>query len=271
LLTLGWEEIPKSVSVYGAPEDERLLAPVPGVLLQSDGGWLLVDTGFNLPLITDPALYRRFFPVPTYRPVVAGPGEPLFQALDRAGIQLDEIRAVAVSHLHHDHAGGLKHFAGRVPVHAQRREFEWGMSGRPDLERCGTARVEFDDPRIEWRLADGEAEIAPGVTVVPTYGHTPGHQSFVVTLDDSVGGGGYVFAADAADLDENITDERAIGVFVDVQASETIEPIRRLKAIAARRGFPVIPGHDPQAWPRYTAEMAARFAAKVGNAGGPAV
>jgi glyoxylase-like metal-dependent hydrolase (beta-lactamase superfamily II) len=131
--------------------------------------------------------------------------------------------------------------------------------------------VEFDDPRIEWRLADGEAEIAPGVTVVPTYGHTPGHQSFVVTLDDSVGGGGYVFAADAADLDENITDERAIGVFVDVQASETIEPIRRLKAIAARRGFPVIPGHDPQAWPRYTAEMAARFAAKVGNAGGPAV
>ena len=39
--------------------------------------------------------------------------------------------------------------------------------------------------RIDWRLADGEAEIAPGITAVPTYGHTPGHQSFVVELDES--------------------------------------------------------------------------------------
>ena len=261
LLTLGWEEIPKSVSVHGASEDERLLAPVPGILLQTDGGWLLLDTGFNLPLITDPALYRRFFPVPTYKPVVPGPGEPLYEALDRAGVPIDDIHAVAVSHLHHDHAGGLKHFAGRVPVHAQRAELAWGMSGRPDLEQHGTARVEFDDPRIDWRLADGQEAIAPGVTVVPTYGHTPGHQSFVVELDDSVGGGGYVFACDAADLTENIEHELAIGVYVDVSADQTIEPIRRLKAIAAERGFPVIPGHDPEAWPRYTREMASRFAA----------
>ena len=62
LLTLGWEELPKSVSVYGAPEDQRLREPVPGVLLQTDGGWVLLDTGFNTALVRDPALYRRFFP-----------------------------------------------------------------------------------------------------------------------------------------------------------------------------------------------------------------
>jgi len=38
LLTLGWEELPKSVSVYGAPEHERLREPVPGVLLRTAGG-----------------------------------------------------------------------------------------------------------------------------------------------------------------------------------------------------------------------------------------
>ena len=47
LLTLGWEDLPKSVSVHGAPASERLVEPVPGVLLQCEGGWLLLDTGFN--------------------------------------------------------------------------------------------------------------------------------------------------------------------------------------------------------------------------------
>ena len=41
------------------------------------------------------------------------------------------IQAVAVSHLHNDHAGGLKHFAGRVPVHIQRAELDYGMSSPP--------------------------------------------------------------------------------------------------------------------------------------------
>ena len=47
LLTLGWEELPKSVSVYGAPVHIRLREPAPGVLLQTDGGRVLLDTGFN--------------------------------------------------------------------------------------------------------------------------------------------------------------------------------------------------------------------------------
>ena len=38
---------------------------------------------------------------------------------------------VAVSHLHNDHAGGLRHFAGRVPVHAQRAELEFGLADHP--------------------------------------------------------------------------------------------------------------------------------------------
>jgi len=55
LLTLGWEDLPRSVSVEGALEHERLREPVPGVLLLCDGGWLLLDTGFNTALIRDPA------------------------------------------------------------------------------------------------------------------------------------------------------------------------------------------------------------------------
>jgi N-acyl homoserine lactone hydrolase len=258
-LTLGWEDLPRSASVHGADRAERVREPVPGLLLETVDGWLLLDTGFNTALLRDPALRRRFYPSPNYQPELPGPGEPLEEALDSVGIDLADVTAVALSHLHVDHAGGLKHFAGRVPVHLQRSELAYGLSNHPEPERHSMARVDYDDPRIDWHLADGDVQIAPGVTALLTAGHTPGHQSFVVDLDPAVGGGGYVFACDAADLTENITHERAIGAFIGVTAEQTVPPIRRLKQIGARRGYPVIPGHDPIAWPALTAELAARF------------
>lgn len=260
-LTLGWEDLPKWVSVEGAPERERLREPVPGVLLECDGGWLLLDTGFNTALITDLALRRRYHGYPAIQPVLPGPGEPLAEALAGAGVDMADIHTVAVSHLHYDHAGGLKHFAGRVPVHIQRAELDYGMSAPPgpggSPEENGIYRVDFDDPRIDWRIADGDGEIAPGVTAVLTAGHTPGHQSFVVSLDESVGGGGFVFAFDAADLTENIDREVAVGGRIDAGPEVSVEQIRKLKRIAADRGYRLVPGHDPVAWPALTAELAA--------------
>jgi N-acyl homoserine lactone hydrolase len=258
-LTLGWEDLPKSVSVHGAPPEERLVEPVPGVLLLCDGGWMLLDTGFNPALITDPALRRRFHGDPAFQPLLPGPGEPLEEALASAGIAIDDIHEVAVSHLHNDHAGGLRHFAGRVPVHAQRTELEYGLSAPPGPEHHAMFRIDYDDPRIDWRLADGDGEIAPGVRAVLSAGHTPGHQSFVVDIDESAGGGGLVLAFDAADLTENIEQELAVGGRVDATPEQTVEVIRALKALAASKGYPLVPGHDPVAWPRLTAEMAARF------------
>jgi glyoxylase-like metal-dependent hydrolase (beta-lactamase superfamily II) len=237
--------------------------PVPGVLLQTDGGWVLLDTGFNTALVRDPHLHRRFFPTVEYRPVLPGPGEPIEQRLAEVGVDFDDIHTVAVSHLHHDHAGGLKLFAGKVPVHAQRRELEYGLSNHPEPERNAIVRVDFDYPNIDWQPADGEAEVAPGITAVPTYGHTPGHQSFVVELDESVTGGGqasgFVFAFDAADLTENIEQELAIGGFIDVEPEDTIEPIRRLKKLASDKGYQLIPGHDPHVWPAMTQHFHERF------------
>jgi N-acyl homoserine lactone hydrolase len=255
LLTLGWEHLPKSVSVDGAPDTVVLREPVPGVLLECDGGWLLLDTGFNTALINDPALHARFFPSPAEQPVLPGPGEPLAAALDAAGLELADIHAVAVSHLHYDHAGGIRHFAGRVPVHLQRAELEYGLSSPPGPERNGIFRIDFDDPRVDWRLAEGDAEIAPGVTAVLTAGHTPGHQSFVVRRDASAGGGGFVFAFDAADLTENIEREVAVGGRIGAPPEASVAQIRKLKRIAAERGYRLVPGHDPDVWPALAAEL----------------
>lgn len=259
LLTLAWEELPKSVSVHGAPEGTMITEPTPGVLLQTDDGWMLLDTGFNTALIRDEALRRRFYPSVDFMPILPGSGEPIEESLDELGISIEDIYSVALSHLHLDHAGGVKLFAGRVPIHVQRKELDYGLSDHPTPEKHHIFRIDFDDPRIDWKLLDGDSEIATGVRAISTPGHTPGHQSFIVELDESVGGGGMVFAFDAADLTENIEQELAVGAFIDVEPEETIEQIRRLKSIARRNNFLLIPGHDPIVWPKLSADLKERF------------
>lgn len=260
-LTFGWEDLPKYISVHGADPAIRLREPVPGVLCELDGGWLLLDTGFNDPLVRDPWLYRRFHGGNhgIEAQLLPGDGDSLEAAFAMVGVDPDDVVAVAVSHLHNDHAGGLRRFVGRVPVHCQRRELDYGLSNHPEPEHHGIFRIDFDDPGIDWRLGDGDVELAPGISAVPTYGHTPGHQSFVVQLAEplaeSVGVPGFVFAFDAADLQENIDDELAVGGYINCRPEDTIEPIRRLKAIAAEKGYRLVPGHDPEAWPALTAEL----------------
>jgi N-acyl homoserine lactone hydrolase len=287
-LIVGWVEVPYSMSVHGADPDERLVEPVPALAIETTEGWLLVDTGLNPAVLRDPGLYRRFHLDTGVRAwaavgpeadpdldldlcldlAAAGPADgsvdPLEAALARVGLRVDDIGAVVVSHLHNDHVGGLFHFAGRdVEVFIQRAELEFGLNTLPErLETDGIVRLDYDLPGLRWRPLDGETEIAAGVTVVPTAGHTPGHQSVVVTLDPGAGsrstdarGGppGYVFACDAADLTENIEAERAIGGFIGVGPETTVAVIRELKARAGRLGYPLVPGHDTAVWRRLVA------------------
>jgi N-acyl homoserine lactone hydrolase len=263
-LTFGWEDLPETVSIHGGDPTRRLREPVPGVLLELDGGWMLLDTGFNAPLVRDPLLYRRFHGRnrDIHAELLPDDRDSLEAAFELVGVDPGDVVVVALSHLHNDHAGGLRWFAGQTPVHLQRRELDYGLTGgRPGdgPEQHGMFRIDFDDPAIDWRLADGEAELAPGVLAVPTYGHTPGHQSFVVTLEEHAAGEygvpGFVFAFDAADLQRNINEELAVGGFIDCPPEQTVDAIRRLKAIARQRGYRLVPGHDPEVWPAFTREL----------------
>lgn len=260
-LTFGWEDLPETISIHGGDPTIRLREPVPGVLLEIDGSWVLLDTGFNVPLVRDPLLNRRFHGRnhDIHAELLNDPRDSLEVAFELVGVSPDDVAVVALSHLHNDHAGGLRYFAERAPVHCQRRELEYGLSAPPGPEHHGVFRIDFDDVAIDWHLAEGEVAIAPGLEAVPTYGHTPGHQSFVVTLSsraaDAYGVPGFVLAFDAADLQRNIDEEVAVGGFIDCPPEQTVEAIRRLKAIAAEKGFRVVPGHDPVVWPAFTAEL----------------
>ncbi len=103
---------------------------------------------------------------------------PLGVALKAVGVEVGDVRAVMNCHLHFDHCGGNRELAGR-PVFAQRAELELARAAEshtfPELVDHPGARIEE---------LDGDAEIAPGVHIIPTPGHTAGHQSLVVTRGD---------------------------------------------------------------------------------------
>jgi glyoxylase-like metal-dependent hydrolase (beta-lactamase superfamily II) len=194
--------------------------------------------------------------------LLPGDGDCLQRAFEIAGVDPSDVTVVALSHLHNDHAGGLRWFIERCPVFLQRSELAYGLSDGNDgdhPEEHGFCRIDYDDRQVDWQLGDGDVSIAPGLRAVWTPGHTPGHQSFVVTLEkdaaDDYGVPGFVLAFDAADLQRNIDDELAPGSLVTGNVADGVESIRRLKAIAAQHHFHLVPGHDPHAWQEFTSQL----------------
>ena len=102
---------------------------------------------------------------------------PLVAALAAAGVRPDDIRLVVNCHLHFDHCGGNPELAGRV-ILAQRVELEAARTAGYTLPAL------VDAPGLRYEELDGEAEVLPGVLVLPTPGHTPGHQCLAVCRGD---------------------------------------------------------------------------------------
>ena len=128
--------------------------------------------------------------------------------LEAAGIDLASVTDVVLTHMHFDHVGGLlvdgvkDRLRSDVRVHASSAEAEFWQS--PDFSRTAmpksmqdmirsTARHFLDEYRSRLRTFEAEYEVAPGVLVTRTGGHTPGHS--VVRL--ASGGERLTFVGDA--------------------------------------------------------------------------
>ena len=154
--------------------EHRLLQALNCLLVETPAGRVLIETGIG-ERVSDKVRAMRGYE-----------GTPVAPALVRAGFDPASIDVVAMSHLHFDHAGGLLLADGsrafpRARIVAQRAEWEIALD---DNSRVVAS---YDQPEIrlvrEWGeadWADGETELVPGVTVVPTGGHSTGHQAIVV-------------------------------------------------------------------------------------------
>jgi N-acyl homoserine lactone hydrolase len=138
---------------------------VSAFLVRHPSGPVLLDTGIGVGLPEVETMYR---PVRTN----------LDGVLRGVGVSVGDVRAVANCHLHFDHSGNNFRFP-HVPILAQKLERE--AVATPNYTLPGPV-AEFAGATFE--LLEGEAEIVPGVRIIPTPGHVPGHQSFVVDTQE---------------------------------------------------------------------------------------
>ena len=211
---------PAEETLEGQPRVEPCL----GYAIFHPGGVLLVDTGMGTHPDVD-AHYR-----PRRRPLVS--------ALGAAGLAVDDVRQVVNCHLHFDHCGGNPEMVGR-PIFTQRAELEAARGvdyTLPDL---------VDAPGLSYEVLDGESEIFDGVFVLPTPGHTPGHQSVVVRQPD----GTVVVAGQSHDTATNFSrDALAVRALGDGHATGVTPPpdwVERLLAFDPRQ---VVFAHDRAVW-----------------------
>jgi N-acyl homoserine lactone hydrolase len=90
-----------------------------------------------------------------------------------------DVVCVINTHLHFDHCGGNRLFAG-TPIYVQRLEREAARAEGYTIAQW----VEFEG--ATYVELEGEQEVLPGLRVVPTPGHTPGHQSVLIETDDGL-------------------------------------------------------------------------------------
>jgi N-acyl homoserine lactone hydrolase len=238
VLLCGFEILPKTISTRGRGGRFILSEPVCAYLLDTEGGWVLLDAGMNPANGRDPARKQEKFGRLGLTPPVIRDHHLLEPQFTELGLGYGDIGHVILSHLHYDHCGCVKNFP-HARISVQRREYERAFAPDPGFAYF---RDEYDDPRLNWDLRDGDWEAMPGLRLVDTRGHTEGHQSAVVELPES---GTFVLPFDAGDLQENFDEEILPGEACDDEAA--LAAIRRLKAIEVETHATRLLFHDPQA------------------------
>ena len=188
-----------------ADERGRILCRLNLLLVESVGKRLLVETGTGERMRDKD---RDIKGIEGGNPAVA------LQAVD---VDPDTIDFVIVSHLHYDHAGGMVGADGR-PLFARARyvvQRDEAAAARGDeLRLQGIMETEqLELVRAAGQLAEvhGDVEVVPGVTVIPTGGHTRGSQAVMI--------------GQAASAQENGVAERAV-FFGDLIPTRWQLPVR---------------------------------------------
>ena len=204
-------------------------------LIRNDARAIVVDTGFSSEVAQKRG--RHFLRCPA-------------QTLTLLGVDPAQVEDVIITHLHYDHVGNFASFPA-ARFHMQEREVAFATGRFMGHDRL-RAPYELEDvletvrhvyqERIEFH--DGDGEVAPGVTVHHSEGHSPGLQFVRV----NTGAGWLVLASDACHYNRHRLRGDVFPVVVNV--AMLLENYRRLAKLASAPQL-VIPGHDPDVMKDY--------------------
>jgi glyoxylase-like metal-dependent hydrolase (beta-lactamase superfamily II) len=180
---------------------------------------------------------------------------PPERGLELLGVDARKVKDVIITHLHYDHVGNFGLFPA-ASFHLQDEEMAYA-TGRHMAQGFFSYAYEVDEVvamvreayKGRVRFHDGDAELAPGLSLHRIGGHTKGLQAVRVRTRI----GWIVLASDAAHLYANIDETRPFPIVFD--AGAMVEGYRRLRELADAPEL-VVPGHDPLVMRRYAAPSA---------------
>ncbi len=227
--------------------------PCYSVLIEHKDGRYIFDTGYDFAHVQRVLPFEK--PIQSKEQTIPG-------QLATVGLRPEDINYVINSHYHFDHCGGNKHLTKACTIcHA--RELEASRSPQP-FEHLGYSDLTFapemarkqgktlaPDPALDiytptFQTLNGDQEIAKGVLLMETPGHTAGHYSLLVELK---GRRPMLFTADACYGKKNM-DMMVISSFhLDPVAS--VKSMQRLKDLAAKHDAELFYSHDPESYPSY--------------------
>jgi N-acyl homoserine lactone hydrolase len=237
VLSLGEIYLDKgAVLTPGVDDGLRVKVPVPGYLIQTDDGKnIVVDTGLHPDHIRDPEATIRVRDLAGIIVPFMRDEDTIEHRLSEIGVRLADVDFLINTHLHFDHCGGNHAFEG-IPILVQRHHLAYAR------ESAGFPSRYFDLPSLTYELIDGEPELFGAVQVILTPGHTPWHQSLLITLPND---GNVLICADAIDCQDNLTHD-TWGAQQDPALARA--NAQKLLRIGEDRHARLFYGHDAEQW-----------------------
>jgi glyoxylase-like metal-dependent hydrolase (beta-lactamase superfamily II) len=180
------------------------------VLIESNGKRILVDTGHHVTRLM------------------------LLKALEDRGLTPDDIDFVLLTHLHFDHANNVDLFK-RARILVSKKEWEYAADPHPD-DHFVPSHIRSMLLKMNLEIFEVPPEIAPGVAVIETPGHTPGHCSVLVTTEKGI----TAVAGDAIKYPKETLSQCCDAAFGAIDKGA--ESIVMLMKLADH----IIPGHFPE-------------------------
>ncbi len=231
--------VPKPLWEKKSPPDEknRIRMRANSLLVRAAGKTIVIETGNGTKW---DAKGRSIYAVED--------GNPLIDALAKAGVHPNEVDLVINTHLHFDHAGGNTHISGNRPVPTfpravymvQRAELEHAQN--PTLRDRASYFPENFQPIAEsgqWNLIEGDVEILPGISVE----RIPGHNADMQAVKITGGGKKLAFVADLLPLRHHIPLPWIMAY--DLYPLQTLETKRKWVPRLVNEGCITVFGHDP--------------------------
>jgi N-acyl homoserine lactone hydrolase len=201
--------------------------PIVCYLVQTDDGKnILIDSGLPEVIPEDASEFEN--------------GKDVIEQLASLGLTPDAIDTVISTHYDGDHAG--RHAAFTKAQYVVQRVHHLDAATNP---RYADVRAEWDQPMARIRLVDGDTELLPGLELIETSGHVPGHQSVLVRLPKT---GAILLTIDAVPFGEGFSrDVQDDGSNPDAEAIRA-STIKLLDLVERQQIGLVIFGHDKDQW-----------------------